>query len=133
MNAKHVLVIEDEEILRELIAKELTKHGFIVTVAPDGRAAQQLLGEEARFDLILCDLLMPHLDGYEFLVDIKGRECYQRVPVLVLSNSGHMDDLNRAYDLGAAAVLIKAEFTPEQLMNRVKEYTAEESGGAAGG
>jgi two-component system chemotaxis response regulator CheY len=117
----HILVVEDEPVLRELIARELTKQGYVVTVAPDGHAARDVLTTGTEVDLIMTDLLMPVMNGYDLLRDIRTLPHCKDVPVIVLSNSGQTNDLHRAYTLGATDVLIKAEFTPEQLITKVRE------------
>lgn len=112
----NILVVEDEEVLRTLMVEELKKHGYNVRSAVDGQEGWKLI-EEDKPDLILLDLLMPIVNGYEILTRL-SQNSYD-TPCIVLSNSGQIDDLNRAFDLGAKDVLVKANFTPEQLVQKV--------------
>lgn len=117
---QNIIVAEDEPILRNLIAKTLGDAGYTVRVAANGQEAWDLIQEQAP-DAVLSDLLMPVMTGYELLSHIHEDNSLKCIPCLVLSNSGQIDDLNRAYDLGAEAVLIKANFNPDQLVTRLKE------------
>jgi CheY-like chemotaxis protein len=121
-----LLVVEDEPMLRELVAKRLAERGYAVSVAPNGREALNMVGERGdEFETILLDLLMPVMDGYHFLEVFRKLPGFASTPVIVMSNSGLPQDLNRAYKLGACDVLIKAEFTPDLLVRKVGEVIAQ--------
>ena len=115
-----ILIVEDETILRTLISTELQKQGHDVEVAGDGAEGWRI-ALEINPDLILLDLLMPIMSGYDFLKHLRAEEHFKETPCIVLSNSGQADDLNRAYECGATDVLIKAEFNPEHLVLKVEE------------
>lgn len=117
---KKIIVIEDEAVLRSLIVDELKMSSFEVISAENGQKGWELILQE-KPDLILLDLLMPIMNGYEVLQALKENEQTKDIPCMVISNSGQINDLNRAYDLGAQAVLIKAEFNPDQVVQKVKE------------
>ncbi len=116
--AEHILIIEDEEILRDLVAEEVRKRGYEVTVAADGEEGWARL-EEVRPALVLLDLLMPIMSGYDFLQKLRAHKDFKDTPCIVISNSGQIDDLNRAYDCGANDVLIKADFNPDQVAAKI--------------
>lgn len=116
-----ILVAEDEHALAELIARVLRAAGHTVELARDGNEAWNLL-EQGGVDIVLSDLLMPELSGYGLLEKMRADERFKEVPCLVLSNSGQIDDLNRAYEVGANAVLIKANFNPSQVIEQVNQY-----------
>jgi CheY-like chemotaxis protein len=116
----HILIAEDEEILADLITKELQEAGHTTVTTVNGQVAWQKLQEEA-FDLVISDLLMPEKSGYDLLSDIRADERFEHLPCLVLSNSGQIDDLNRAYAVGATDVLIKTNFNPDQLTGKVAQ------------
>lgn len=116
-----IAVIEDEQLLRELMSNELRRSGYTVCEAKDGMKGRELL-QEIKPDLVLLDLLMPRLSGYDLLKWIRSIPDLQQVPCIVISNSGQTDDLHRAYECGANDVLVKVEFTPDQVVNKVKAY-----------
>lgn len=123
---KKIVVIEDETLLRELICSELEKAGYKVFSAAEGRAGLELVTQE-RPDMILLDLLMPEVDGYVVLEELRASEDKElaAIPVVVISNSGQLDDMEKAYTLGARSVLIKAEFNPDELVIKVGEMLKE--------
>lgn len=120
MEKKKIIVIEDEAVLRSLIEDELRMSKFEVLSAENGQKGWELIQQEMP-DLVLLDLLMPVMSGYEVLELVNSNEQTKNIPCMVISNSGQINDLNRAYDLGAKAVLIKAEFNPDQVVQKVKE------------
>jgi CheY-like chemotaxis protein len=116
---KHILIIEDEQILRELISGELTKKGYVVSSAEDGVHGWNAI-QEKNPDLVLLDLLMPLMSGYDVLTKMRSDPAYKDLPCIVISNSGQFDDLNRAYDCGANDVLIKTDFNPDQVIEKIE-------------
>ncbi len=121
-----ILIIEDEEVLRQLIMQELISHGYDVVGAEDGQQGWNK-AQEIHPDLILLDLLMPVMTGYDVLRHLRADEGLKNTPCIVISNSGQIDDLNRAFDCGANDVLIKAEFNPDQLVVKVSELLSKQS------
>lgn len=119
----HILVVEDEKILGDLIQQQLEKAGHTVVLTTNGEEAwkEMLTGT---FDLLISDLLMPIKSGYDLLSDVRAEEKFANLPCLVLSNSGQIDDLNRAYAVGATDVLIKTNFNPDQLIGKVDQLLA---------
>jgi len=113
-----VVLIEDEVVLRELVERELTAVGHRVLAASDGQKGWDLLIQEVP-DVILLDLMMPNMNGYEVLERLKEDEALKNVPCVVISNSGQVADLNRAFELGAADVLIKTDFDAKQLVEKI--------------
>lgn len=116
-----IILAEDEGALAGLIAQVLSSSGHTVTVAPDGQQAWEALDAHGA-DLVLSDLLMPVMSGYALLEKIRADERFKTLPCVVLSNSGQIDDLNRAYQVGANDVLIKTNFNPAQLMALIAKY-----------
>lgn len=125
-----ILIAEDENILANLMQQQLVQAGHTVVVTTDGQQAWEALEREG-FDLLISDLLMPVKSGYDLLTDLRASESLASLPCLVLSNSGQIDDLNRAYAVGATDVLIKTNFNPDQLIGKVQQLlqppTAEKS------
>ena len=118
-----VLIVEDDEFLRSLAAKRLDKDGLNVQVAVDGETAMAT-AKELKPDVIVLDLILPGLDGFEVLEKIKAEESLKNVPVIVFSNLGQKEDIERAQYLGAANFLVKSNFTLDDLLDKVREQLA---------
>jgi len=115
-----VLILEDDKFLRELIAQKLQREGFLISEAIDGEEGLKLIKEEQP-DLVLLDLILPGIDGFEVLKKIKDDESTSQIPVIVLSNLGQKDDVDRGIKLGAVDYLIKAHFTPREIIEKIKK------------
>ena len=116
-----ILLVEDEQLLRDICATELTREGFKVTVALDGDEALKK-AEAVMPDLILLDIILPIVDGFEVLKKIRAHrdERLKKVPIIMLTNLGQDEDIKKAMNLGANDYLIKAHFTTEEISNKVK-------------
>jgi len=117
--AKKILIIEDDKFLRELIVQKLIKEGYETTEAIDGEEGTKKVNEE-RPDLVLLDLILPGIDGFEVLTRMKRDPALASVPVIILSNLGQKDDIERGLKLGVAGYLIKAHFTPGEIIEKIK-------------
>jgi two-component system phosphate regulon response regulator PhoB/two-component system alkaline phosphatase synthesis response regulator PhoP len=113
-----ILIVEDDEFLRSLTAKRLTKEGFEVGAAVDGETAVPT-ATEFKPDLILLDLLLPGVNGFEVLQQLQTNEALKKVPVIVFSNLGQKQDIEKATSLGAVDFLIKANFTLDDLILKI--------------
>lgn len=115
-----MLIVEDDEFLRSLNAKRLETEGFKVVVAVDGQNAIDLIPKEMP-NLIFLDLLLPGVDGFEVLKKIKADEKTKAIPVIVFSNLGQKEDIEKAHALGANDFLVKANFTLDDVVTKIKE------------
>ncbi len=115
-----ILLIEDDKFLRELIVKKLNKEGFSTLEAVDGESGIQLV-EQKNPQMLLLDLLLPGMDGFEVLRRLKENKATASVPVIVLSNLGQQEDTDRVSKLGAEDFLVKAKFTPGEIVDKVKD------------
>ena len=116
---KTILIIEDDKFLRELMAKKLVKEGFTIEEAVDGEEGIRKI-KEVKPGLVLLDLILPGIDGFEVLSRIKQDPDISNIPVIILSNLGQKDDVDRGMEMGAADYLIKAHFTPGEIIEKVK-------------
>jgi len=116
---KFVLVIEDDKFLRELLVRKLSSEGFDVQNAIDAEAAFAILAER-KPNIILCDLILPGVDGFEILKRIKVDPKIADVPVVILSNLGQKEDLEKAMALGAKDFMVKANFTLDEIVTKVR-------------
>jgi len=117
---KNILIIEDDAFLRDLISKKLSSADFSISEAIDGESAIAKI-KEAKPDLILLDLLLPTMDGFEVLAKLKEDNMTSAIPVIILSNLGQKEEVDKGISMGATDYLIKAQFTPEEIVAKVKE------------
>ena len=114
-----ILVVEDDKFLRDLIVQKLKKEGFAVDEAIDGEEGLRHI-KEVKPALVLLDLILPGIDGFEVLKRMKEFPDTAKIPVIILSNLGQREDVDRGLKLGAMDFLIKAHFTPGEIVARVK-------------
>jgi len=117
--AKTILIVEDDKFLRELISRKLREENFNIIEAVDGEEGIKKIKEE-KPDLVLLDLILPGIDGFEVLLKMKEDVSVSQIPVIILSNLGQKDDVERGLNLGAVDYLIKAHFTPGEIIDKVK-------------
>ena len=117
--AKKILVIEDDKFLRKVIKKKLLKEEYTVIEAIDGEAGIRALKTE-KPDLILLDLVLPEIDGFEVLAKIKKNPTTSKIPVIILSNLGQREDVQKGLELGAVDYLIKSHFNPGEIITRIE-------------
>ena len=120
MEKKKILIIEDDGILQKALQEFLADEGFEIFSALDGEEGIKL-GKEKNPDLILLDIILPKKDGYEVLKEIKSDENTKKIPVILLTNLGSLNDVERAVELGATTYLIKADYKLEEVSNKIKE------------
>ena len=113
-----MLMIEDDSFLRDILVRKFSLEGFAVESANSGKEALALLAKK-KPAIILLDLILPEMDGFAILTHIKGDPNIADVPVIVLSNLGQKDDIDRARKLGAKDFMVKANFTPEEIVEKV--------------
>ncbi|HDH03913.1 MAG TPA: response regulator [Candidatus Campbellbacteria bacterium] len=115
-----ILVIEDDKFFRDLVSKKLEKEGYEVWAASGSGEAFKLL-EEKKPSLIILDLILPGLDGFEILSMIKKDKKTSAIPVIILSNLGQEEDIAKAKFLGVVDFMIKVNFTPGEIVEKVKK------------
>lgn len=116
---KKILIVEDDKFLRELIAQKLIREDYQVSQAVDGEEGIKKIKEE-KPDLILLDLILPGIDGFEVLARIKEDPILAQTPVIILSNLGQKEDVEKGLKMGAVDYLIKAHFTPGEIIEKIK-------------
>lgn len=118
--AKKILLVEDEEILIDLLTRKLEREGYEVKVARNGEEGLVKMREFLP-DLVLLDIIMPKKGGFEVMEEMAKDEKLKNIPVIVISNSGQPVELDKARQLGAKAWLIKTEFDPKEVIEKVKK------------
>jgi CheY-like chemotaxis protein len=125
---KRILLVEDDRFQRTAAEAALRQQGFDVAIAVDGEEALRLLADGDRPDLVLLDLIMPKVSGFEVLRRLKMDPASSHIPVVVLSNLGQKGDVEQATQAGAAAYLVKARVTLRELVERVKAALSQGQG-----
>lgn len=116
---KKILIIEDDKFLRELISRKLIQEGYNISEAVDGEEGIKKIKAE-KPNLVLLDLILPGIDGFEVLSQKKEDPDLSLIPVIILSNLGQKEDVEKGLKLGAVDYLIKAHFTPGEIIEKVK-------------
>lgn len=119
-NGPEVLIIEDEEAIIEMYKMRLEKDGYRVEVARNGAWGLKLASER-KFDIIIMDMVMPAMNGYEMLSKIKADKNCEDTPIIVLSNSAQENDIAKTKKLGVNSFLLKSQITPAKLAKEVKK------------
>ena len=120
--SKKILIVEDDQFLREFYQELLQEEGYVVDVAGDGEVALKKMWEN-EFDLVLLDIMLPKKDGVQVLNDLKMHPAKSAsVVVVVLTNLGQDAIIKRCFDLGAAGYLIKSAMNPDQVLTEIKSY-----------
>lgn len=117
MNSKIVL-IEDDKTLGEMLKKKLTLIGYTVWHIIDGAEGLKMIQQE-KPDLVLLDILLPTMNGYEILEAKRDDPLIKDIPVIIISNSGQPVELERVLELGAIDYFIKAQFDPDEIILKV--------------
>jgi len=114
-----IVLVEDEEVLLEVLEGKLKKEGFEVFSARDGQAGLDLI-KAIQPDLVLLDIIMPRMDGMEVLTHMHDDAGLSNIPVIIISNSGQAVEIEKAAALGAKDYLVKAEFDPQEVLDKIR-------------
>ena len=125
--AQKILIVEDDQYLRELYVDILEDEGYYVEKAVDGEEGYKKIFHGG-YDLVLLDLMLPHMDGLTILKKIQSETppIQPNRMIVVLSNIGQETTIAKAIVLGARGYMIKSDYTPTQLVNKIKEYLVSE-------
>lgn len=122
-NQKTILLVEDEPLLGKLLRQRLEKEGFGVLYARDGNEAIEALKNQ-KPDLILLDVILPKMSGFEIMERIKNDPALNKAPIIVISNLGQEADVSRGEELGAVGYFVKANVSIGELVDEVKKFFA---------
>ncbi len=120
-NMKKILLVEDEELIINLLSKKLAGLGFDVDLAMDGREGMKRMRENLP-DLVLLDIVMPKMGGFEVIKEMKEDPLLAKIPVIIISNSGQPLELDKAKKMGVADWLVKTEFDPKEVVEKINKY-----------
>ena len=115
-----ILLVEDDTFLSGMYVSKLDMEGFETILASEGKQGLKLVKEEEP-DLVLLDIILPKMDGFEILKEIKKDKKTKDIPVILLTNLGQKKDVDKAFELGAVDYLIKAHFMPSEVVDKIKK------------
>jgi DNA-binding response OmpR family regulator len=115
---KKVVLVEDDKFLTDIISKKLSMTKCTFFHAGDGVQAIDLILKEIP-DIIMLDVVLPNMDGFEILRKIKADPKIKHIPVILLSNLGQENDIKKGHDLGADKFLVKATVTPDEIIDEI--------------
>lgn len=121
---RRALIVEDDDQIAYLLRFILEREGFKVELASDGRVAQDLIAHGVPPALVLLDVMLPFVDGYQLLAAIRAKDGWENVPVLMLTAKSQEKDIVRALESGAADYMVKP-FKPDELRSRIKRLVKE--------
>ncbi|MFA6423793.1 MAG: response regulator [Candidatus Magasanikbacteria bacterium] len=116
----HVLLVEDDVFLAGIYQKKFEMEGYKVTLADNGEKALVEV-KKKKPDIVMLDILLPKLDGFAVLSKMKAGPDTQNIPVILLTNLGQKDDVEKGLQMGAADYLIKAHFKPSEVVDKIKK------------
>lgn len=116
-----ILVVEDDSFLRKLLSEKLRRDGFELAEVSSGQQAMDFLKNNDKPMLMLLDLMMPGIDGFQVLESVRKEERTKDLPVIVLSNVGEKHMVERIEALGADDYMIKAHFVLEEIVERINK------------
>lgn len=119
-NKQKILLIEDDKMLLEMYTAKFTREGFEIATAENGSDGLKT-ARDMKPDMILLDIIMPKLDGFATLKEIRKDENIKNVPVILLTNLGQDQDIQKGKDLGADDYFVKANHTPTEIVEKVQE------------
>ncbi|MDD3646954.1 MAG: response regulator [Candidatus Dojkabacteria bacterium] len=120
MAVRKILIAEDETFLRSIIKSKLAKSGYEVIEVEDGEAALRSIQND-KPDLVLLDLMMPKMNGYDVLKKIKEDPELANIPVIVLSNLGQDSDIEKGKELGAVDYIVKSNVSINEVLKKVED------------
>ena len=115
-----ILLVEDDSFLLGMYATKFEMEGFKVIVAEDGEKAIRLALKEAP-DIILLDIILPKINGFEVLRQLKDSPITANIPVILLTNLSQKDEIEQGLKMGAEDYLIKAHFMPSEVVDKIKK------------
>ncbi len=127
-----ILIIEDDNFLRLALEKKLKKEGFEVVTASDGEEGLQKIITELP-DLVLLDIILPKKTGFGFLEDLKRDPNLKSIPIIIVSQLGQPEDIDKGINLGAIEYFVKAKVSLDDLISRIKKFFEEKRAGSSNG
>ena len=116
-----ILIVDDDQLLLNIYTQKFAKGGFEVAASAKGEEALEKLRGGFEPDILLLDLVMPSLDGFDLLEKMKEEKLIKKASVIMLTNQGQKSDIGRAKKLGVSGYIMKANTTPSEVLSRIGE------------
>lgn len=124
MAATSIIIVEDDPMISEIYERKFKDEGFDVSMAGSGDQALEI-AKKKHVDVVLSDLIMPKMDGFELIRNLRGGEYDPNIKIIISSNLSQLEDRDKAQKLGANGFVVKAENTPGELVDKIKGYLHE--------
>lgn len=121
MSDKKILVVEDDSMISTMYKTKLEQSGYQVLVAADGAAALEMAVDH-KPDLIFLDIILPQLDGFSVLQELRANPKFKELPIILLTNLGTSEDKDKGNQFGATDYLVKANLTPREVNETADKY-----------
>lgn len=121
LSSKKIILIEDDKTLVEMYSLKFKEAGLELIVVTDGMAGLELIRKE-KPNLVLLDIMLPKMDGFAVLTELKKDQQTKNIPVLLLTNLGQKNDIEKGKKLGTDDYIVKSSLTPTQVIEKIKSY-----------
>lgn len=118
-----ILIVEDDRYISKMYQLKLSLDGFDVQLADNGRIGIEK-AKEFKPDIVLTDILMPEMDGFDVIKALKADTELVTIPILIMSNLGQEDHIKKGLELGALGYIVKSQYTPSKVVDKIKEILA---------
>lgn len=118
---KKILIIEDDKFLAKMLARMLEAHQYEVVLASNGKEGL-IKSSGEQINLILLDIMLPDIDGFDLLETLKANEKTKKIPVVIISNLGQPEDIQQGRSLGAKDYLVKSDLSLDEVIKKVRKY-----------
>lgn len=120
---KSILLVEDDNFIRQMYATKIDELGIDICAASKQEEVKSILEDSKKqISVILLDLILPDVSGFDILKWIKKQNEFKDIPVIVLSNLSSQADINHAFELGVVEYIVKSNYTPTEVMRTVQKY-----------
>lgn len=123
MGKKKILIVEDDSFVAEVYSAKLLEIGHEIWIARNGKEGIRMVSEK-KPDLILLDIIMPVMNGIEMLEELKKKDEWKQIPVILLTNLGEKESVQKVRNLGVQDYLIKSHFTPAEVIDKIERTLA---------
>ena len=120
-NIKKVLIVEDDKFLAKMLGRMLESHQYETILASNGKEGL-LKASSDQPNLILLDIMLPDIDGFDLLETVKNNEKTKKIPVIIISNLGQPEDIQQGRSLGAKDYLVKSDLSLDEVVKKVRKY-----------
>lgn len=121
MKEQRILIVEDDAAINSMYQTKLKQEGYVPLTALDGASGLEMAKKE-KPDMILLDVILPQIDGFSILEELKKGKETAKIPVIMLTNLSTTEDREKASKLGATDYIVKASLTPTEVGNVIKKY-----------